>query len=352
MAKYIVTSDTHLHAPSGSPVDAAGRNLMLTYIVECLDALLQSAIEHNATIWHCGDFFHDRKAIKPEVLHYAGAWLQRVCAAGIELHVLVGNHDLSLSGDGTSSANILQTYARVHDTPRVGVRSGPAGHICVLPYAVDGEKVRKFTESCPKGSILLAHLGIGDPRYADCVPTDYEVPGTISVSDLHPERFRQVFLGHYHKPQTLEPNVRYVGSPQQISFKETGQDKHWLLYDDATNTVTEIPNTISPRFHKLPASAAVQLDLHRIVGKRDHLWLTDATPDVEESARVSLAGHTSAVVRVDKARAAVKDLSRADIDTSTNAALCESYARTVEPNIDADKLRRVTTLGVKLLAGE
>ena len=349
MPKFIVTADTHFSAYSGSPLTSDGHNQMLANIVEAMDAVLRSAVDHEASIIHCGDFFHDRKAIKPEVLHYAGGWLQRVREAGVELHVLVGNHDLSLSGDGTTSANILQTYAEVYGafTPK----KWPAGPLfCFLPYAVNAEEVREWTKAYPLGSILIAHLGIGDPKYAACVPTDYEVPGSINVSDLHPERFSQVFLGHYHHGQQLTDNVRYVGSPLQLSFKETCEDKGWILYDSDTNRVTHIPNTISPRFHKLPAEAATKLDLRKIVGPRDHLWLTDATDDTMDATRVSLAGHTQAVVRIDKVRPPAQDATRADIDTSSNRALCETYIRAASPGVDAETLDRRAKLGVNLLS--
>jgi hypothetical protein len=49
--------------------------------------------------------------------------------------------------------------------------------------------------------------------------------------------FTAGFLGHVHKPQTVAPNVHYVGSPFQQNFGESGEAKRVAIFDTVKLTV-------------------------------------------------------------------------------------------------------------------
>jgi hypothetical protein len=49
--------------------------------------------------------------------------------------------------------------------------------------------------------------------------------------------FTAGFLGHVHKPQTLAPNIYYVGSPFQQNFGESGEAKRVAIFDTVSLAV-------------------------------------------------------------------------------------------------------------------
>lgn len=336
---FILLGDLHLNAYAGADVTSSGQNQSLLDIVAAMDAALQDAIARRAAIIQLGDVFHDRKAVKSDALHAAGEWLRRVQEAGVELHILTGNHDLSVTGDGSSSTSIIHGCATVHTRP--GVVEIQGTKVGFLPYMTAPEGVRQCAKLLKKdgATVLVGHIGIGDPKFADCLPTDYEAPGRINVSDLIPEHFEQIFLGHYHNAQQLTENLRYVGTPLQLSYKEAGQDKGWCVWSPGKD-VEVIPNTVSPRFHK------AEVDALHPPRPGDHVWEEVETKDEADELRRELSAR-GLHVRVDvKPR---ESTAAARIDTKSNATLCASYISAIDPAMPPDKKKRLTEAGIKLL---
>ncbi len=343
----VIISDTHVHPYADSPVDAQGNNLRLIDIIACLDRARVLAEKEGAGLLHLGDVCHNRKGVPPEALESIGDWLTRCRESGVSVDFLSGNHDLSIGGDGSSSVRGFASAATAHTsvvaTEIAGTRIG------WLPYTEDPAEVRAATKKLHKAgcTVLLAHLGLGDPRYANCVPSDYEAPGRINVDDLRPGDFAQVFLGHYHKYQMLGTNVRYVGSPLQLSFNEVGHEKNILLYRPGKNKVTLIPNTWSPQFHKLDSAAAIARMAHGEIKERDPVWVTNVESD-EVGDFKKFGEERGMPVRIEKSRPAT---ARVRIDAGGKQAdILKQYVRAIAPDT-ADLSARVD-VGLRLINQE
>lgn len=338
MSKVVIISDTHLHAYSGSPVDAEGGNARLGDVVAAMDAALATAISVGAVaIVHAGDLFHDRKGVRHEVLHRAGEWVDRVHSAGIDLHILVGNHDLS-EDCRTFGPRVLSGRVRVYSKPTLVEIGGVAYGFS--PYATDPEAVRRdYALLAKKGcECVIGHLGIGDPRFANCVPVDYEVPGRISLDDLSPESFDRIFLGHYHLRQRLTDRVMYIGSPLQLSFGETCHEKGWLVFDHDTGEVREIVNDSSPEYH-----VVTDISVLPSVPADDFVWVRAANREDEVAAAEATRGRVG--IRIDRAPA---PSAPARIDPSARGEkLLRSYVQTVRPDLLADEVEALVQSGIK-----
>ena len=81
-----------------------------------------------------------------------------------------------------------------------------------------------------KGSnILLGHFGIqGAEVGSNYVMTSSDL---ISLRDIPVGDFDQVFLGHFHKPQKLAENVRFVGATHQHNWGDTGQERGVWIWE-------------------------------------------------------------------------------------------------------------------------
>jgi DNA repair exonuclease SbcCD nuclease subunit len=198
---------------------------------------------------------------------------------------------------------------------------------------------QQYADLARKGcEYVVGHLGIGDPRFANCVPVDYEVTCRISVDDLCPDRFTQVFLGHYHLRQTLLPNVRYVGSPLQLSFGEAFHEKGWLVVDHDDGSVREVVNTSSPEYHVV-TDVSVLPD----VPERDFVWVRAASREDEEAAAEATRGRPG--VRIDRAPAPGEPPR---IDTSARGAdLLRAYVKAVQPDLLASEVEDLVVAGLR-----
>ncbi len=105
-------------------------------------------------------------------------------------------------------------------------------HEAVLSAAMD--RVRADLLGRPGArSVVLAHAFVGGG-----LPSDSERDICVGGVDLVPaavfDGVDYVALGHLHRPQTLNPRVRYSGSPLAYSFGEAGHGKQaWLVDLDA-----------------------------------------------------------------------------------------------------------------------
>jgi DNA repair exonuclease SbcCD nuclease subunit len=339
----VLISDTHLAAPAKSPVTETGANRRTLELVQTLDKALDLAYENKAEILHGGDFYHDRKGVRPEVLDAAGRWLERCRDRGVKVSILVGNHDLSDGSDGGTSIRALTGLARIVDTPSV-LECGFGIRVAFLPYVHDPEEVRQTCLKLAKSSpdILLGHLGLGDPKYADAVPSDYEAPGRINLSDLLPEKFGHVFLGHYHNRQTLTKNAYYIGSPMQLSLKEAGQSRGLMLYK--AGKVTMIENDWSPKYVRMSVGDAVEAIKS---GTKNYVVATDAD-EAEAAEIVKLADSSGASVRVERTPPKAAD-SRMPSGTPENKIVAE-YVKIVSKSLPPDEQAERVKLGNELLA--
>lgn len=329
----VIVSDSHAHAYPGSHVTEQGSNQRLLDVIASLDRAREYARSTKQSLVHCGDLFHDRKGVKPEVLHRVGEWLDRCRADGVAVYALSGNHDMSIHGDNTTSIRGLSGSTTVVDECAIYDIDGVSSGFC--PYTDDPGLVRKVMKffAKQKVQVVYAHLGLGDPQFAECVPSDFEVPGAINVSDLMPDHFEAVFLGHYHNYQNILSNVTYVGSPLQLSFKESGQRRGFVSWAPGAPHKF-IENLVSPRFVKTvdPTLKGVK--------PGDHVWVVGLDRQEASEVSESLKGHLG-VVRVDVARR--EEVAPRLPASAKGADLLRAYVKSVteETPAEVEELVRV-----------
>lgn len=336
----VLFSDPHLHPYSGSSVLEDGANARLEDVLSAMDAVLATAVKHKARAIICGgDLFHDRKGVKHEALYAAGEWMDRVKEQRIALHLLVGNHDMSLDCR-THSLRGFSGRATVHS--RVSAVEIDGVVFGFLPYMEDPDQVRSGVGLLQRAqcAYVVGHLGLGDPKLRNCVPSDYEVPGRISLADLMPERFAQVFLGHYHLRQQVHPKVQYIGSPLQLSFGEADHPKGWLLLDEVSGKVEQIDNDDSPRYHIIDhAEAAADIP------DTDFVWVKASSR--EEELKAQSMGRPN--MRIDRAPVASAP-ARVDA-TAKGATLLRSYVKAVRPDALDHEVDELVADGLRLKGG-
>lgn len=342
------TADVHAHAYPNSPTLDDGSNKQLNDIIAALDGILEHTKRvPRSAIVVVGDLFHDRKGVRPEALHRVSDWLSRCRSSGVEVHILVGNHDLSFGGDGCASVQALSGLAYIHGSVETAVISGVK--VGFLPYMDSPEAVRASVERLRKdgATVLAAHLGIGDPKHADCVPTDYEVPGRVNVSDLCPQSWDQIFLGHYHKTQQLASNARYVGSPLQLSFKEAGERKGFYVLSTDDGVVDFIENRISPKFVEVSFTDADLITA--AVDAGDYLRVTKVPKDsVEKVQQLAKSAEGLSRIRID-VLAQQQSSARINADTS-EADILRQYVVAKIPNAELCDVAAFVKYGMALTA--
>ena len=179
----------------------------------------------------------------------------------ITVHVIPGNHDLSVEQKRFATSNI-----RAYSEPTC-VEFGESTFL-FLPYQLGtsmGEAIATEADSLELGKWVL--VGHGD--YCRGIrQSDTDEPGTympLFRSDIDRFQPRTVLLGHIHI-RSSKDNVHYPGSPCGLDISEVGP-RHFLLYDTGTAEISS---------HRIQTDVLFFQESFMIVPREDELARLEA----------------------------------------------------------------------------
>lgn len=308
------------------------------------------------TLWNCfvkghslgvetwlilGDVFHTRGQVPTVVRNAVWNLLQ---TAQIEFNcrfiILVGNHD-QVDKDGLIHSIFEWSEAHgdvvtVIDTPTVvdGIR--------FIPYIADTDKLLAALDNPivrgKKGvKALCMHAGVDGAAVGTL---EYRIKDPVTVADLKPELYDWVFLGHYHKPQQLDDNVLYVGSPCQLTRAEAGDTKRFLVYDSDSASVRSV-KTKCKEFYTV--SWPMPKNQKILPGYYDVIVEDDSDPD---EIRGFFHAHGVTTVKIVVPPKGESTETRMEVsETTTDADLVGAYCESATGELDMD----LVSLGLKYL---
>lgn len=246
--KAIVTADNHLNRyyQKMRPEQLEKRREKLR---ENFAEAVDYAVENDADLFlHCGDLF-DMSTPRNQEVAFVAQQISRLDSNGIEAFLVVGNHDMSLSSEGSDSSphsvfdsfggqNIFLSSEEL-ESEEVEI-DGDVARISGLSFnpVNDGEDPLKGFEgnSDADRNILLTHYGIEGTMVADS-----DEP-SISRDTLKSLDFDLICSGHIHKncemnlsgTKTLIP-----GGTERLDFNESGYSTGFYVVEMDNEVETE-----------------------------------------------------------------------------------------------------------------
>lgn len=250
----LILGDPHLGSNMSLGKTSLGSNINSRTAdqLRLLDWTLQQAIENMVShIIITGDVFDDPRP-HPSIITLFIDWLKRCEINQINVHIIVGNHDIFRTGTYyTSALNILTacelenvsvykdittvildkvafTFVPFRDRKALGVQSNKealeilSGKIAYEATSLDPNQYK----------IVVGHLAL-----------EGAIPVGNEIDDLANElmcplsifnTYNQVWMGHIHKPQVMskQPYMAHIGSMDISNFGETEQSKYIVLIDN------------------------------------------------------------------------------------------------------------------------
>jgi DNA repair exonuclease SbcCD nuclease subunit len=263
--RLLIFSDLHSHSfRPYSEILPNGRNSRLQDILNVLEEIYQTCKYQKIDGVLCGgDLFHARSVLSVATFNDVYEAIAKIRTAVKFFVLTVGNHDQSNKLGTIHSTKTFNAVIDVFDKPDWYVKyvDGESIGIYVIPFTDSKEAIVNAVtgavatwddtaEPCPR--ILLGHFGVsGAEPGANFVLKSSELP---VLPDLKPQLFDQIFLGHYHMPQELLPNVRFIGAPLQHNWGDTKQQRGIWLYDTNEDGDYHIPTmipTITSKFVRI-----------------------------------------------------------------------------------------------------
>lgn len=254
MTTAIILGDPHVG--KGANLGRAGigstLNSRIADQLTLLDWTLDRALENHADhIIITGDVFEDPKP-HPALIAMFMSWLKRCQVHDINVHIIVGNHDVLRSGfvytsplDIISEADLegVSIYKDIN-TIIIGTSA-----FTFVPYrdrkafsvGSNAEAISLVRDS------LVYELASIPATYRKVLVGHLAIEGSIpigdEIDDLANELFcpldmfqgyDYVWMGHVHKPQVMQkqnPYIAHIGSMDISNFGETDHKKHIVVFN-------------------------------------------------------------------------------------------------------------------------
>jgi DNA repair exonuclease SbcCD nuclease subunit len=216
--RFLIFSDPHCHAfRPESELLPSGLNSRLQDSLNVLEQIYVLCRKHEVDCVLCGgDLFHARAVISVSTFNLVYEAIAKIKTVVNDFILVVGNHDQANKIGTVHATQTFQAIVTVVDTP-AWVSVDPDVNIFCVPFSENREDIvnaiAEGVQEAPQGTkILLGHFGVsGAEPGSNFVLTSSDIP---TLPELQYNKFTQVFLGHYHKPQELLSNVRYIGATQ------------------------------------------------------------------------------------------------------------------------------------------
>ena len=233
--KIALLTDTHF----GARNDNLNFN---DYFYEFYEGVFFPYLQQN-NIKHCihlGDLMDRRKYVSYRILKdFRERFIQPFLHLEIDLHILVGNHDIYFRN--TNDVNSLQellgaNYKNIHIYPEAQEVDFGGLPILMMPWINPQNEIYSF--------------GMMDETKADTMVSHLEVVGFemhgghFSESGFDKSQFKKfdtIFSGHYHK-KSDDGQIYYLGTPYQMTWSDYNCPKGFHVFDTETRELTRIVN--------------------------------------------------------------------------------------------------------------
>ncbi len=243
--KLIHTADIHIGMENYGRLDPeTGLSSRLQDFLKAFDKMVDYAIGEKAEYFvFSGDAFKTREPSPTHLREFAKR-IRRLTKAGIQVVLLVGNHD---TGNAAGKANTLDIYSAL-EMENVTVIREPSlvkvGDLQIVgvPWVSRAEFVgihdrlkELFKAVDPaKPAIVMAHASVSGAKYGSERQVMMGGDFVLEKDVLDNPKVCYIALGHIHQrqvvPGTTAPMV-YAGSLERVDFGEAKEDKGFEAVD-------------------------------------------------------------------------------------------------------------------------
>jgi DNA repair exonuclease SbcCD nuclease subunit len=257
--KIAIVGDCHLGARNGS-------GHFSDYFNRFFSELLYPYCKKNGikTILQLGDIFDNRTNLSYKAFHRCkDAWFSPLAEHGIEMHVLLGNHDICYRHtlEINSPELLLGEYENIHVIKEQTQLKFGNTTFDVIPWICDEnhDHIMEFIKRKDRGMIALGHLELGG------FPMSKGQASHEGMSASIFDQYSLVFSGHYHT-RSEKGNIIYTGIPYEITWSDYADPKGFYVYDTIKNTYEFIRNPLT-MFEKVQYQNGSTVNITSLAGK-------------------------------------------------------------------------------------
>ena len=224
--KLVMITDTHMGIRNGSK---PFMDYQMKKWKELFEFMKKEGIRN---LIHGGDFFDNRSSITLPTLNAANEFNDLVAEYGIDIKMIVGNHDVAFKNDNSinSPEELINAYV-VWENPVTAIFDGLS--IDLIPWVnnLNFESTKEFI-SKSKSSFCIGHFEVnGAPFHKG----GHVCEGGMDASLF--ERYEKVLSGHFHTRSKVG-KVEYIGAGFDYTWADWNDKRGFVVIDTADHSVT------------------------------------------------------------------------------------------------------------------
>jgi len=317
-------------------------NLFYGYFSKFYIDFINYLIENDIRIvYQLGDLFDRRKYINFKTLDESKRiFFNTLQECGIELHVLVGNHDIHMreSVEINSPSLVLGEYNNiiVHSKPTTISLNDTT--IDIVPWICkeNEQDIMEFIAQS-KSDLCLGHFEIENFSMYKGVESHEGLSSAIF------EKYERVISGHYHTKSTRY-NITYAGTPYEMTWQDYNDPKGFHIFDTETRELTFVENV-----HKL--FVRIDYDDAKELVDLSTLSLTDCFVKLVVTSKTNLYKFDNFVQRLYGMGCyeikIIEDMSEFsdgevgdDIDLEDTMDVLSNYIDSIDTDADKDQIKQ------------
>ena len=212
----------------------------LDYMAKFYDRIFFPYLEENGidTIIHLGDIVDRRKYINFVTLrHLKDTFLNRIVDNNIDLHVIIGNHDVPYKN--TNDINSMRELFDKHDVQSYWEPTTvnfDGCDIAFMPWINNANYAQSIQHmKDTPAQVLFGHLEIAGCLMMRGMTNEHG----MEISDF--SKFDLVASGHFHTKSVTE-NIHYLGCPYELTWSDYQDPKGFHIFDTDTREIEFVRN--------------------------------------------------------------------------------------------------------------
>jgi len=334
VTKIAIITDTHFGARDG-------RAIFHDYFEKFYtNTFFPTLAEHGITdVLHLGDLFDRRKYIDYYSLKRCREYFfDPLCDAGIDMHCLVGNHDIALRNtlDINSPELLLSEYPNIHPIADPTVINVHGTSFMMLPWICADNYAKSMAMlKDDDAEVVCGHLEIAGFAMYKGMESHEGFDANLF------KRFDLVVSGHYHH-RSSNGNIHYLGNPYELTHMDYNDPRGFHIFDTKTKELTFIrnPYNIFDKFvydesvdaRGIDVTAFKDKFIKIVVQKKTDFYAFDQFMD-----RVYNSGAHDIKVMETISEMTAEEMDD-NLDIEDTQSILQHYVETAQIDVDRDKL--------------
>lgn len=208
---------------------------------------------------HCGDVFDNRNIVDISILNRTIDLFEDLLKIFPKIFIICGNHDTYQKNSNLINSirplGYLNGIELIIEKPLV-LNLGDK-RVALMPWGVNKYQEVEFLNEIGHSDFLFGHTSVLGAVYSGSRVVEHGNEVDVFYT------FGQVYTGHIHTTQKVK-NVRFVGSPYQLTKNDIGNPKMIYLIDFPSGEEKTFINDYSPKFLKIKWNDINEMPLDKL----------------------------------------------------------------------------------------